>query len=124
MIFSKRMKEMRKKCGLTMDSLAEKLGLRGKSTIAGYENGSRHPSQEKLKEIAIIFNTSTDYLLGITDNPHPPNDDLNNLAQILESNKFHFNGRELDEEDLDLLMNILERISKKENQKLDINKQK
>lgn len=113
MIFSSRLKEMRKQNNLTMLQLADKLGV-GKSTIAGYEGAERRPSQDRLKELALIFNTSTDYLLGITDDPTPRNNDSTDLMQILKSDHFHIEGRKLSEEDKDLLLSILERISKEE----------
>ncbi|MCL6586291.1 MAG: helix-turn-helix domain-containing protein, partial [Anoxybacillus sp.] len=38
-----------------------------KSTYAGYESGYRQPSLEAVKELAILFGTTTDYLLGAVD---------------------------------------------------------
>ncbi len=42
-----------------------------KSTYAGYESGYRQPSLEAVKELAILFGTTTDYLLGATDDEQP-----------------------------------------------------
>jgi transcriptional regulator with XRE-family HTH domain len=45
---------------------ADQLGI-AKSTYAGYESGYRQPSLDALKELAVLFETSVDYLLGMTE---------------------------------------------------------
>lgn len=62
-----RIKELRKNCRLTQNELGIKLGLT-KSVICAYENGYRLPSIDTLIRISIIFNVSTDYLLGMKSN--------------------------------------------------------
>ena len=62
-----RIKELRKNCRLTQNELGIKLGLT-KSVICAYENGYRLPSIDTLIRISIIFNVSTDYLLGMNSN--------------------------------------------------------
>ena len=65
-IFSTRLKEERKHCGLTQKQLAEKLGIPW-HTYRCYESLATRrskPSYEMLVKIAIILNTTTDYLLG------------------------------------------------------------
>jgi transcriptional regulator with XRE-family HTH domain len=67
-IFSKRLKEVRDKKGLTQDDIA--IGIRShKSTISMYENGFRRPSHDMIIKIAEYLNVSADYLIGLTDNP-------------------------------------------------------
>jgi len=58
-----RLKELRKKRGLSQVALAERLGL-SKSTIGAYETGDITPSVEALNAIADFFNVDLDYLLG------------------------------------------------------------
>lgn len=41
------------------------------TTYVGYENGTREPGSDFLSMVANKCNTTTDYLLGITDNPRP-----------------------------------------------------
>ena len=62
--FGKKLKELRKQAGLTQQQLADKLGIT-KSVVSYYELSERTPSPEVLKDIALIFRVSTDYLLGI-----------------------------------------------------------
>ena len=68
-MFRSRLKELRRKRGLTQEELAHKLKAT-KGTISNYENGHSTPSNEMLRDLANVLNTSTDYLLGRTDNPN------------------------------------------------------
>lgn len=67
-IFGTRVYEMRKNFGLKQSELGEKVGLTHKA-ISTIESGKRGTSFEKLVELAYVFHVSTDYLLGITDDP-------------------------------------------------------
>lgn len=67
-VFGTRVYEMRKKLGLKQSELGERVGLTHKA-ISTIESGKRGTSFEKLVELAYVFQVSTDYLLGITDDP-------------------------------------------------------
>ena len=67
-MFGERLREQRKKHGMTMKELGKKFGL-AESTISGYENGAREPDFETLVKFADFFDCSIDYLLGRTDVP-------------------------------------------------------
>lgn len=69
-MIGERIRERRKAKGLTMKELGQKINL-AESTIAGYESNYREPSASTLEKIAKVLDTSTDYLLGRTDNPMP-----------------------------------------------------
>ena len=62
--FGAKLKGLRKQAGMTQQELATKLGIT-KSVVSYYELSERTPSPEVLKDLAIIFRVSTDYLLGI-----------------------------------------------------------
>lgn len=62
----KRIKELRNECELSQKVLADKVGV-AQNTIAQYEKGTAKPSLEVLVKLAVTFNTSTDYVLGIID---------------------------------------------------------
>lgn len=62
-IFSKRLRELRLKRGLTQKEMAEKLNVQ-RSTYTWYEGG-RIPNMEILRETARVFGVSVDYLLGV-----------------------------------------------------------
>ena len=62
--FGKRLKELRKRDGLTQKQLAERLWIT-KSMVSYYEQSLRAPSPEVLIKLSYIFHVSADYLLGI-----------------------------------------------------------
>ena len=55
---------------LTQKELAELLGLH-QSAVCDYECGHTEPSAKIIAGIAAILHTSSDYLLGLTENPNP-----------------------------------------------------
>lgn len=69
-----RIRELRKKCGYTQESLAKALGLNAKSSIANYENGLNAPSDEIKIKMCNLFSCSMDYLMGLTSYINPKED--------------------------------------------------
>ncbi len=67
-IFGERVLALRRQKGLKQKELGEILGLSGKA-ISTIETGDRKTSIDKLAALAQYFHVSTDYLLGITDEP-------------------------------------------------------
>ena len=67
-IFGERIYQLRKANGLSQKELGEVVGLSHKA-ISTIESGTRGTTVYKLVEIAFYFHVSTDYLLGITDDP-------------------------------------------------------
>lgn len=66
-----RLRELRKKAGLTQAAVGEILGV----SIRGYthyENGDRDMSPEVLIALADYYGVTVDYLLGRTDDPGKP----------------------------------------------------
>lgn len=68
-IFSERLKKLREEKNWTQDELAQRLGVQ-RPTIAGYESSEKNriPRDKRLTDLAELLGTSTDYLLGVTDN--------------------------------------------------------
>ena len=56
--------------GFTQAAIAEKLHVR-QNTYSQYENGVRDIPIELLKELAVIYETSIDYIVGLTDEETP-----------------------------------------------------
>lgn len=80
-----RIKQLRLEIDLTQEQLANKLAsVKGKSSIANYENGSNLPSDEVKLQMCNIFNCSLDYLMCKTDirNSGKQIDDILNEAMI------------------------------------------
>lgn len=65
-IFRERLKELKLEHKLNNVQLAKKIGTTG-TTISRWENGSRVPNIESLKKLAMAFDVSADYLLGLED---------------------------------------------------------
>ena len=61
-MFSKRLREVRMKSGLTQQNMADKLGI-SLNAYQKYEQAERSPSLDCLVSIADILNVSLDYLL-------------------------------------------------------------
>ena len=61
-----RIKELREKGGYTQSEVAELLHIR-QNTYSQYESGKRQLPISFLIELARFYKTSTDYILGLTD---------------------------------------------------------
>ncbi|WP_255882434.1 MULTISPECIES: helix-turn-helix domain-containing protein [unclassified Ruminococcus] len=62
--FGLRIRELRENHKLSQDELGRKVG-RSKSVISSYENNLKIPPLEIFTNIAVVFNVSLDYLVGI-----------------------------------------------------------
>lgn len=65
-----RIKDLREDSDLTQQQMADKLFI-NRRTYSSYENGVRGIPVEILGNIADIFGTSVDYLMGRTDAKKP-----------------------------------------------------
>ncbi|TES56156.1 XRE family transcriptional regulator [Halalkalibacterium halodurans] len=93
-IIGKRLQMLREKEGWTKSLVAKKLNIKTVSTYANWEYGLRQPDNEMLVKIANLFDVTTDYLLGRTDNPQG-------------SINIHYdggNGLELEDEDEEIFL--------------------
>lgn len=68
MDFSARLKYLRKDAKMTQQELGAKIGVKVPS-ISKYESGSSIPPYNKVVALAELFDVSTDYLLGLSDDP-------------------------------------------------------
>lgn len=68
MSIPERLVRIREKNGYTRKRLADELG-KPYTTITKYETGEREPGHEYIIEIAKKFGVSTDYILGLIDEP-------------------------------------------------------
>jgi len=72
-MLGERLKSLRENRNMTQEQLAKLIGM-SQQSIDHYENGRANPSIETLKRLVEVFNTTVDYLLGLTDNPNRPED--------------------------------------------------
>lgn len=64
-----RIKERAKQFDLSLSDVAEKTGI---SPNTVYSWRVKTPRSDKLKQVAELLHTTTDYLNGLTDDPTPP----------------------------------------------------
>ena len=62
----RRIQRLREKQGMKQEILAQKIDIE-RSNLSNYETGRRTIPLETLKKVAKVLNTSTDYLLGLTE---------------------------------------------------------
>ena len=65
-----RIKDLREDNDITQKEIAEYLHIK-QNTYSQYENGQRQIPINFLIALAKYYNTSTDYILGLTNNPNP-----------------------------------------------------
>lgn len=67
-----RIKKLREGKGLSQGELGKLVNV-GNTTISQWENDKRTPDLATLDKLANVLKTSSDYLLGRTDDPSPTN---------------------------------------------------
>ena len=113
-----RIKQLREKRGLIQEILAAELGIT-QQLLSKYERDIILIKVDILKKIAIYFNVTTDYLLGISDvkrdlqGQMKMNETLDQYYDLVEVYK------ELDEYDQEMIWSIIQ-IVKKINEKKKI----
>ncbi|PFP29370.1 transcriptional regulator [Bacillus sp. AFS073361] len=119
--FGKRLKALRLSRDYTMQDIAEQVGI-ARSTYAGYETQERFPPIETLSRVAACLNTSTDYLIGLTDNPDPK-EPTHNIEEYLRTiHDLNWNGIPLTHEDLKPLRDLFTIVLRERLPKLDDSK--
>lgn len=84
-----RINELRKLRGFTRDEFAKYIDIPS-TTLRNYELGTREPGHPFLVQMAYIFNVSTDYLLGLTDDKSSVTEKYKNV-QFTDDDMEHLN---------------------------------
>lgn len=118
MEFKERLKELRKRRGLSQVVLAERLGL-SKSTIGAYETGDITPSLDALNLLADFFNVDINYLLGKEDGSvyylDPEAAEIANEIYNRKDLRMLFDTtRNISKEDLQFIVRMVEGLQKKD----------
>ncbi len=66
-MLSQKIKELRKKNGLTQEELADKLNV-SRQAVTKWESGEGVPDIENLQNLSLYFHVSVDYLIGKSNN--------------------------------------------------------
>ena len=119
MEFKERLKELRKRRGLSQVVLAERLGL-SKSTIGAYETGDITPSLDALNLLADFFNVDINYLLGKEDGStyylDPEAAEIANEIYNRKDLRMLFDTtRKISKEDLQFIVRMVEGLKKDAN---------
>ncbi len=103
-MLSERLKSLRLEAKITQKEISDKLKI-SQPSYAQWEKGIRVPNIERLQELSKILNTSTDYLLGNTDNKNSTKfeDDLEKSLNTARA----FSGKPISEHDREVMREIL-----------------
>jgi transcriptional regulator with XRE-family HTH domain len=101
-IYAIRLAQLRNAKGMTQEQLAS-LAQLTRGRLNNYEQGIREPDIETLKSLAKLFNCSTDYLIGLSDNRHLCSPDISNQINIV---KKHDNPEKEEAEFLQKMKNL------------------
>ena len=65
-VFGKRLKYLRQEQGVSQKELGARLGYCNQ-TVSSWESGQREPDLDAIKKIAVYFDVTADFLLGLSD---------------------------------------------------------
>ncbi|WDC92863.1 helix-turn-helix transcriptional regulator (plasmid) [Latilactobacillus curvatus] len=101
---AKRIVNLREQIDMSQSELARRMNM-DKSTMNKIENGSRKVSSDELKSFSNLFNVTTDYLLGKSENRSTSK---TKEAEITDEHTIMtFEGKPIQPEDLDLIKRLL-----------------
>lgn len=116
--FGLRIKELREQYKMSQEQLGRRID-RSKSVISSYENNIKIPPLDILTKIAVIFNVSLDYLVGIDKTEMVSIDGLTALQkELLQTIVFEFKDKSktaegLSERQQEILNVLMKEFSKK-----------
>ncbi|EFU88514.1 hypothetical protein UCY_02726 [Enterococcus faecalis EnGen0252] len=98
---AKRLQLLREEKEWTKTYVAKQLGLNNLGTYANWEYGTREPDSEMLSKIASLYDVSTDFLLGRTEERIHLNDNEKIGKNIISH--FRLNTSDMNIEDIEEL---------------------
>ncbi|WEV37694.1 helix-turn-helix transcriptional regulator [Lactobacillus sp. ESL0677] len=104
MTLVERIKKLSKKYGWNLQTVSQKAGL-GINAI--YRWKDQTPTTDSLAAVAKVLHTSTDYLLGNTDDPSPVSKD-HHAVDIENDELLSYRGRPIPEDYLDIIKNLMD----------------
>lgn len=81
--FNERVSQLRRELGMNQQELAEKVDV-SQIQVSKYERGLGYPSIDTLILLAHTLNTTTDYLLGLTDDPYTESNTASIPPDVIE----------------------------------------
>jgi len=108
-VFGNRLDELKTEYGYSFEQIGNILD-KSKQTIIGYRHGYRFPQMRDMEDLAKLFNTSVGYLIGETDIKGPAIT-KKKLADMIKYKDFKVGNRDLTQEELDLLVDHMEKMN-------------
>jgi transcriptional regulator with XRE-family HTH domain len=68
-LYSERLLSRRQALGMTQKDVAQAIGVKNYQQYASWETGEHRPSVEYVEKLALALHCSTDYLLGLVNDP-------------------------------------------------------
>lgn len=85
-IFAERLRALRKALGVNQTELANRAGI-SRQSVTLYEAGDRLSDIERLRNLAMVFGVTSDYLIGLSDIPDRTTKLPDELARITEEQR-------------------------------------
>ena len=122
MAFSNNLRYLRKKYDMSQEDLANKLGYKSFTTIQKWESGVSEPSVSMVKKIAELFGVTMDQItnddLSDAENHYYLDPEAAEIAQEVQQSpelKILFDAsRKVSADDLELVINMIDRLKKNE----------
>ncbi len=111
-MIGQRLKMLRVERGLTQAQLAKMLGV-SPSAIGMYEQGRREPDNKTISRLALLFNVTTDFMLGVDHSPQMKqtkdfSDFLDDVRELmLNQRALLFNGTPISPKDKEQIIDAL-----------------
>lgn len=106
LLYRVRLKELRNERDLTLEEVAEVIGV-STSALSGWEHGYRKPNIDVMKKISSLYQTSVDYIIGLTDDKDPKPVTMN-AKEFLMKKGLHWDGKHLSDEELRSMRAVLD----------------
>lgn len=112
MEFSTRLKRIRLDSGLTQAELADKLGITNRA-VGAWESGRSKPRLDKMKELAVLFDTTVADLMGedVTEPVRPNGAQYVTLPVLVAGHAGEFTDEFGPDEVADVPISVLERVN-------------
>lgn len=85
-IFAERLRFLREELGVNQTEIANRAGI-SRQSVTQYERGSRVPDIKTLRNLAVVFGVTSDYLVGLSDIPDRTTKLPDELARITEEQR-------------------------------------
>lgn len=113
-VVGSRIKELRKRAGLTQSGLAKKLDI-SPSAVGMYEQGRREPDGDTLLRLCSVFGTTSDYLLGKEEAPaagRELTDVFDEFTRVLSQQQgLMFDGEPLGDDDRSMIVDAIKAVA-------------